>query len=85
MAMAPPTEVRDQIQPGQQPDELSQWHTDTGWRFEMGTLFTMVAGLLNVLAIYDAFAGPVFAKPEEQQDRPPPGEQDDKKKPDDGE
>jgi len=28
--------------------------------FELGTVFTMVAGLLNVLAIYDAWDGPVF-------------------------
>jgi len=30
--------------------------------FELGTVFTMVAGLLNVLAIYDAWGGPVFAE-----------------------
>ena len=34
--------------------------------FELGTLYTMVAGLLNVLVIYDAWGGPVF--PEEQKD-----------------
>jgi hypothetical protein len=32
-------------------------------RLELATFFTMVAGLLNVLAIYDAFAGPVTAQP----------------------
>jgi hypothetical protein len=39
--------------------------------FELGTVFTMIAGLLNVLAIYDAFAGPVFPeekKAEEEQE-----------------
>jgi hypothetical protein len=34
--------------------------------FELGTLYTMVAGLLNVLVIYDAWGGPVF--PEEKKD-----------------
>jgi hypothetical protein len=29
--------------------------------FEFGTVYTMIAGLLNVLAIYDAWGGPVFA------------------------
>lgn len=70
--MAPP-HVRDGYRPGQPPDELSRWHEEAGVAFELGTLYTMVAGLLNVLAIYDAFAGPVFPKPEEQSERPPPG------------
>jgi len=30
--------------------------------FEFGTVYTMVAGLLNILAIYDAWGGPVFAE-----------------------
>jgi hypothetical protein len=40
--------------------------------FELATFFTMVAGLLNVLAIYDALSGPVImlvAKKEEQPDK----------------
>jgi len=39
--------------------------------FELGTVYTMIAGLLNVLAIYDAWGGPVFAearKDEEEDD-----------------
>jgi hypothetical protein len=28
--------------------------------FELGTFYTMVAGLLNILAVYDAWGGPVF-------------------------
>jgi hypothetical protein len=31
--------------------------------FELGTVYALVAGLLNVLAIYDAVAGPVLAEP----------------------
>jgi len=32
--------------------------------FELAGFFTMVAGLLNILAIYDAWAGPVPGEPE---------------------
>ncbi|MEM7473606.1 MAG: DUF6677 family protein [Planctomycetota bacterium] len=39
--------------------ELDSWHHDTASGFDMGTLYTMIAGLLNVLVIYDAFAGPL--------------------------
>ncbi|MBN2474678.1 MAG: hypothetical protein JXB62_08720 [Pirellulales bacterium] len=30
--------------------------------FELGTVYTMIAGLLNVLAVYDAWGGPVFSE-----------------------
>ena len=40
--------------------------------FEFATVYTMVAGLLNVLAIYDAWGGPVFSeKGEEDEDDDP--------------
>ena len=32
----------------------------------MGTLYTMIAGLLNVLVIYDAGAGPVWMVPDSE-------------------
>jgi TM2 domain-containing membrane protein YozV len=38
-------------------------------QLDLGTVYTMIAGLLNVLAIYDAYGGPVRLEPEE----PPPG------------
>lgn len=55
-------------------DELSGWHTELKGFFELATLYTMVAGLLNMLAIYDAYAGPDFPLPEHNQKkkRPPP-------------
>jgi len=31
--------------------------------FDLGTAYTMIAGLLNLLAIYDAWGGPVFPEP----------------------
>jgi hypothetical protein len=53
-------------------DDLSQWHLQYKWQFELGTLYTMIAGLLNVLAIYDAYAGPVFvALDEKKEDEAP--------------
>lgn len=45
-------------------DVLGMWHVELGHWFELGTLYTMVAGLLNFIAVYDAFAGPVIITPE---------------------
>ena len=59
--MAPPTQPVFESEY----DELAEWHGQLKSRFELGTLYTMVAGLLNILVIYDAFAGPVFTSPEE--------------------
>lgn len=53
--------------PGRDPDDIPE--DPTKWtrsdlvlrmkeRFELATVYTMIAGLLNVLAIYDAVAGP---------------------------
>jgi hypothetical protein len=63
--MAPPHPVHPNAY-----DKLAEWHLVYKYKFEMGTLFTMIAGLLNVLAIYDAYAGPMA----------PPIEEDEKKK-----
>jgi hypothetical protein len=41
------------------PDELAKWHHDLSDRFEIGTVFTVIAGLLNLLVIYDAYGGPL--------------------------
>jgi hypothetical protein len=38
---------------------LSKWHLESSAGFELGTLYTAVAGLLNLLVIMDAFAGPM--------------------------
>ncbi len=47
-------------------DPLAKVHEDLHSRFEMGTLYTVIAGLLNLLAIYDACAGPLAPPPEEE-------------------
>ncbi len=40
-------------------DEVSAWYAVHGAGYEMGTWYTMIAGLLNILVIYDAYAGPL--------------------------
>ena len=57
--MYPPETIGEE-----QKDELSDWHYDLHGYFEMGTLYTVVAGLLNLLVVWDAFAGPAFPVPE---------------------
>jgi hypothetical protein len=67
--MAPPSQPVD---PDNE-DELARWHEQLADRFDLGTLYTMIAGLLNVLAICDAYAGPFLASvKEEKSDKPPP-------------
>lgn len=40
-------------------DEIAAWYARSGAGYEMGTWYTMIAGLLNFLIIYDAFGGPL--------------------------
>jgi MFS family permease len=40
-------------------DQLSMWQRRLGRRFDIGTLYTVLAGMLNVLVVLDAFAGPM--------------------------
>ncbi|MEX2176094.1 MAG: DUF6677 family protein [Pirellulaceae bacterium] len=58
--------------------ELSEWHNRLNIRFELGTLYTMVAGLLNVLAIWDAYGGPVVGEPAGKERGPPKDDDKDK-------
>jgi hypothetical protein len=53
--MAPPS-----LEPRKGHVELSALHKDLGRNFELGTLYTMIAGLLNILVIFDAYGGPAF-------------------------
>ena len=54
-------------------DELARWHEHLSGRFDLGTLYTMIAGLLNVLVICDAYAGPfVPSSDKEEEGKPPP-------------
>ena len=49
----------------QHPDEVAKWNHDSADMFEMGTVYTIVAGLLNLLVICDAFGGPLVILPAE--------------------
>jgi hypothetical protein len=62
--MAPPEEVHPEHH-----DQLAEWHEELCFKFELGTLYTMIAGLLNVLAIYDAYAGPFVASSDKDEDK----------------
>jgi hypothetical protein len=50
------------------PEELAWWNKSLHRYFELGTVYTMIAGLLNVLAMYDAFAGPVPVEVSDEDD-----------------
>jgi len=47
----------------QQPNELAKWIVEEHPFFELGTVYTVVAGLLNVLVICDAAGGPLIIRP----------------------
>jgi len=56
------------------PAELNEWYKTLHRYFELGTVYTMIAGLLNILAVYDAWGGPVELEAEEPKrddDEPP--------------
>ncbi|MFK8111417.1 MAG: DUF6677 family protein [Rubripirellula sp.] len=40
-------------------DQVSAWYAQKGAGYEMGTWYTVIAGLLNILVIYDAYGGPL--------------------------
>jgi hypothetical protein len=45
--------------------ELNELQRNADKRWDLGWVFTVVAGMLNLLVIYDAFAGPMFKNVEE--------------------
>ena len=56
-------------------DEVSAWYARHGAGYEMGTWYTVIAGLLNILVIYDAYGGPLSVpisgrKKEDEEDDP---------------
>jgi hypothetical protein len=50
-------------------DQLGQWHRSMGTYFDLGTVFTMIAGLLNILVIFDAWGGPAVPIGKEEEDK----------------
>ena len=69
--MAPP---RRPVSEHNGDDELADWYLKRGAGYEMGTWYTMIAGLLNVLVIFDAYAGPLAIPI--SGNKPPPGKED---------
>jgi hypothetical protein len=59
----------DPTSPGrvvEHPDELAKWNYELDESFEIGTVFTVIAGLLNILAIFDAYGGPLVIPTEQK-------------------
>lgn len=61
----------------QQPNELAQWIIEEHPYFELGTVYTVVAGLLNVLVICDAAGGPLIIRPAPDKKSQPDKEKED--------
>ncbi len=55
---------------------LDMLHKKLHRYFELGTVYTMIAGLLNILAVYDAWGGPVFSEQARKDDEDEEGERD---------
>ncbi|RMG02672.1 MAG: hypothetical protein D6741_03380 [Planctomycetota bacterium] len=51
------------------PPTLNRIHKELHAYFELGSLYTMTAGLLNILVVFDAFLGPAFPPTEDEQSR----------------
>ncbi len=74
--MAPPRPVGDP-NAGRRRDALfkqptlDKLHRNLHRYFDVGTAYTMIAGLLNVLAIYDACCGPVIAENRKDEEEEP--------------
>jgi hypothetical protein len=60
------TDLSDSSRVVVSPDELSKWNYELGEYFDIGTVFTVIAGLLNVLVIFDAYGGPLVIQAEEE-------------------
>jgi hypothetical protein len=57
------------------PDEtkVNQFLVNSNKTPDLGLMYTVIAGVLNILVIYDAYAGPAFP-PSSKKPKPPPGE-----------
>lgn len=62
----PPLVGRDD--PNYDQPTLDKLHLHLHRYFELGTTYTTIAGLLNILAIYDAWGGPVMAVARKKED-----------------
>ena len=53
------------------PDGAAKRRYDLGFRFEVGMVYTVIAGLLNLLVVYDAHSGPLLPEDEEEPSEDP--------------
>jgi hypothetical protein len=53
-----------QLEQAPKEDEINQLIRDSDKTWDLGWVYTVIAGVLNVLVIYDAFAGPAMASAE---------------------
>jgi hypothetical protein len=72
---APPIKGDDGLGPPFPPSAitLARINRLLGHYFELGTIYTVIAGLLNILAVYDACCGPVPAEQSGKGDEKLPG------------
>jgi hypothetical protein len=68
----------DSGNPSQQPNELAMWTVQKHPFYEIGTVYTVIAGLLNILVICDAYGGPLVILPRTKK---PPGDDSEALKP----
>lgn len=63
-----PASVRDfEVQPTD--EEIDALHREHGNEIDIATVYTVIAGLLNILVIYDALAGPALYAEEQRAKR----------------
>jgi hypothetical protein len=53
--------------------EVNKFLVESDKTPDLGLMYTVIAGVLNILVIYDAYAGPAF--PSSKKPKPPPGEE----------
>jgi hypothetical protein len=79
--MAPPKQTPQELPDDSrnvttQPTELAAWTVKLHPFYELGTVYTVIAGLLNILVICDAYGGPLVLTPrKKEKDGESPGEQ----------
>jgi hypothetical protein len=71
--MTPQNLVDDSGNMSKQPNELAKWTLEMHPRYEIGTVYTVIAGLLNLLVICDAYGGPLVILPRKK-DNPKTGD-----------
>jgi hypothetical protein len=72
LEMPPPTWVPEQYKTYQRtPDErvVNDFIVASDKTPDLGLIYTVIAGVLNILVIYDAFAGPAFPPPKKEKPR----------------